>query len=457
MSALVKYWTFHKLNAQGKAIPEEITQAKIFILQQYPDRENQNTYSDAVIQRHLFGLFRNQNAIAEICLRCFISEQIKQICLNLEGKYGESHQFKWYDLLPFVLDDALNRPEQPETGEYISMATKVLQTFDPEQANLSTWTNRLVRSERNLNQFLLEHGVYLISDWAILNDTNPQQLHRIFKEFYNYNDGIIGDTIVLLKAYHEIYRQQRLAARKSGTRSKCSAPTPEQLQQISQIIGLSITPEKILNQLQNLAERLRKYRIFVRGGKIEQDSLDNQENHDIQNKFKQQQTTEFSDDSEQEAQEFLNRYRQQFLSCLETAIASVITQWLNKQKQPKKQQFLDALKLFHCQGLSMTDIASIIGLQQQYQVTRLIQLNNLRSDIQQKMLQDLRPQILEIASIYTDAEQLLKQEKQIEIALAEQLSSMFEEAKVEASTVKGQPLKSIFAQYLCRYLDSQEN
>lgn len=452
MSALVHYWQFNKLNIRGQVTVEEIAEAKSFIREECADIVNQISFSDAVIQRHLFTLFRKNDSIAEICLRCFISEQIKQICINLERQFGNSHQFNRYDLFPFVLDDTLDRPKQTKTREYTPMATKILQTFDPQQASLSTWTTRLVRYERNLNQFLLEHGLYLISDWAILNDTNPKQLQRILKEFHYLNDALITQASLLLEAYHTIYRQERLASRKAGIRGKCPAPTPEQLQQIAQFPGLSLNPEQILTQLQNLAEQLRKYRIFVRGGKLKQDSLDN---HDTLIKFEQEQIAKFSDNSEQETQgEFLNRYRRQFLSCLEKAIASVVTQWINKQKEPKKQQFLSALKLFHCQGSSMTEIASAIGLQAQYQVTRLMQLKNFRSDIQQQMLQELRQQILEIAAIYTDPQQLLKQEKQIEMALVEQVKSVIEQAGSEASMAKNQPLKSIFAQYLCRYLDS---
>jgi len=449
MGSLVKYWTFYQLNAQGRVINEEIPQAKSFIQQEYPDRGNQNTSSDAGIQRHLFGLFRNQDAIAEICLRCIISEQIKQICVKLECDFGKNHQFNRYDLLPYVLNDSLNSRKQTQTQS--STATRILQDFDPEKASLSTWTTRLVRYEPNLTQFLLERGVYLITDWAILNDTNPQQLHRILKEFHHLNDEMINPAISLLKAYHAIYRQERLAGRKVGSRSKCVSPTSEQLRKIAQVMGLSLTPEEILTQLQDLAAQIRERRVSVKTKKFGEDSLSDT---DIQSQVEKQQLVELFDDSEKEVVEFLHRYDQQFLNCLEKAIASVVTQWLNKQKPPKKQQFFEALKLFHCQGLSMSAIASVIGLQQQFQVSRLMQLKNFRSDIQQRMLQELRKQVIELATIYREPEKLIQQEEQINIALSEQIYAVFKSAETEASMAKDQPFKSIFSQYLCLYLDS---
>jgi cytochrome c-type biogenesis protein CcmH/NrfF len=450
MSAVVHYWQFNRLNSKGQITVEEIAEAKSLIQKQCSDIADRIPLSDTAMQRHLFALLRQGEPIAQICLRCFISEQIEQVCINLERQFGDSHQFDRYDLFPFVLDDTLDRSKLTLAKEYQSMATKILQTFDPQQASLSTWTTRLVRYEQNLNQFLLERGLYLISDWAILNDTKPRQLQRILKEFHHLDDPTIARSCLLLEAYHTIYRQARLEQRKTGNRGKCPAPTPTQLQKIAQFSQLSVTPEKMLTQLQVLAEQLREYRIFVRGGKLKQDSLDHP---DIQIKVEQQQVVNCPDDTAEG--EFLSRYRRQFSKALERAIASVVPQWLNRQKEPKKQQFLTALKLFHCQGYSMTEIASAIGLQAQYQVTRLMQLKNFRSDIRQQMLKELGGQILEMAAIYTDPERLLQREQQIEIALAEQVASAIEQA--EASLAKHQPSKSIFARSLCRYLHLREN
>lgn len=458
MIALIHYWQFNRLDGSGKVTIEEIPTAKSFINQQFPDLINQTTFADSVVQRHLFTLLHENDTtvclIAQICLRCFISEQIKQVCLSLERQFGNNHQFNRYDLFPFVLDDTLT-PGKPPKTEYRSMATKILQSFDPQQASLATWTTRLVRYESNLNHFLLERGVYLISDWAILNDTTPKQLQRIFKEFHHLSNTAIAQASRLLEAYHTIYRQERLANRKAGGRSKCPSPSLEQLQQIAALIGLSISEAKTLSQLQDLAQRLREYRIFVRGGKPKQESLDNP---DILIKVEHQQVTESEkSEVEQLQEEFLSRYRQQFLTCLEQAIAQVISKWLNQEKkEAKKQQFLTALKLFHCQGDSMQKIAESIGLDKQYQVTRLMQLKNFRSDIRQQMLKDLRHQVREMAVIYTDPNQLLQQDQQIETALDEQVTTLIEQAETEASTAKNSPLTSSFAQTLCRYLHLRE-
>lgn len=454
MNAPEHYWQFHQLNARGEVNSREVLAAKSFIQEQCADIIEKIPLAAAAMEQRLFTSMRQNNSTAEICLRCYISEQIRQVCLKLAEQFGENHQFKSSDLYPFVLDDIFESSRQSQPTEYRSMATKILQTFDPQKARLSTWTTRLVRSEVNLNQFLLEKGLYLISNWALLNDTSPQQLQRIFKDFHNLNEVAITQATRLLIAYHNVYRRARLASKATGNRSKCLDPTINQLQEMAEILEIATAPEILLDRLIDLAEKLRQYRIFIKGGKPKQDSWDNP---DIQMKVEKQQIDNNSDDGEQNLQgEFLTRYRQQFLSCLEQAITSVISQWLSKQKEPKKQQFLQALKLFHCQGLSMTAIAAEIGLQRQDQVTRLMQLKNFRADIQHKMLQELRQQVLEMAITYSDADQLIKQEQQIEAALTEQVESEINQAKSEASTAKNQPLTSLFSQYLCRCLDSQE-
>jgi hypothetical protein len=75
---------------------------------------------------------------------------------------------------------------------------------------------------------LLEHRVYLVSDWAILNDTNSKQLQRIFSQFHHLTSREIEQATQLLESYHAVYRAQRLLQRQAGTKGQCHPPTTEQ-------------------------------------------------------------------------------------------------------------------------------------------------------------------------------------------------------------------------------------
>lgn len=454
MSKVSHYWQFHQLNSQGKITVTIIDEAKLFIETHCADLINQNPFSDIAMQRRLVELMKTY-PVAEICLRCYISEQIKQGCLKLKRQFGENHQFNEFDLYPLVLDDILGKSK--ETG-YISLATKILQDFNPHKASLSTWTNRLLRSDPELTKFLLERDVYLISDWAILNDTKPRQLQRILLDFHNLSQSTLDQCITLLQAYHHVYRLERLSQRKSGGKGKCQPPLASQLEKIVELGKLSLTSAEVLTELEGLAELLRQYRIAIKIKKAKQVSWDNQGNADIEYnpieyQLEQKQLRDSEDLAELAQQEFLNRYRQQFLVSLETAISAVISRWQSKQKEAKKSQFITALKAYHCQGFSMTEIAPLIGLKKQYEVTRLLKLKDFRFDIQQEMLGILTEQIQFLASAYNDPNQLVQREQQIAIALEEQVANVIQEAKNEDRTNRKQPFKNILAQYICSYLD----
>jgi hypothetical protein len=121
-----------------------------------------------------------------------------------------------------------------------------------------------------------------------------------------------------------------------------------------------------------------------------------------------------------EQTEFLDSYRQQFLDCLDQAIAIVtekrVTKLERKESQ-KAQTFIRALQLFHCKELSMGEIAKEVNLQAQYHVSRLLNLKSFRADVQQECLVLLRDRVMEEAKAYTNPERLQAFRNQIEEAL----------------------------------------
>jgi len=121
------------------------------------------------------------------------------------------------------------------------------------------------------NAFLLEHEVYLVSDWAILNDTSSKQLQRILSQFHHLTSWEIQQAMQLLESYHAVYRAQRLRTRQAGVKG-CQPPTTEQLRQMQERLSTQtnrMCPETLLAQLEEMASRLRQYRLHVRGGSLE--------------------------------------------------------------------------------------------------------------------------------------------------------------------------------------------
>ena len=467
MKAISNYWNLVRLDSSGKLIINEINQAKNLIQQQFPHLIEAESIAHTTIQKDLVSLQNNQSDRLKFwsvrCLRCFISHQIKQICIQLEIQFGREHNFTRTELFIYTLNDTLNnfrddiKQIDNNPSKYKPLAVEILETFDPTKANLTTWTTRLVKQNRELQRFLLEQGVYLVSNWAILNDTNTKQVNKILSEFHNLTPKEIKESVALLASYHAIYRRDRLKNRQ-GKGGKCKTPSPEQLAQIATLLESSLkvtlAPEQVLFQLEQLANLLREYRIYARGGRRRQEqSLDNAE---INTEGLQAQVVTQEEDSGSNYSSFLQAYQQQFQQSLKQSIAEVITFKVSKfkgKKADKKPLYLNALELFHCQGKTMGEIAQIIGLQAQYQVTRLLKLKDLRADIRQKMLQIMGDWTVRQTKKFTDPQTLKDREQAIAEALGEQIDRIIEESEKEVSTAGNN--HSTLAKGICNYLDKK--
>lgn len=117
----------------------------------------------------------------------------------------------------------------------------------------------------------------------------------------------------------------------------------------------------------------------------------------------------------------------------------------------------------------MGEIAKIVNLQAQFQVSRLLQLKSFRADVQQQLLvllrelcfsAALRYRLSNEAKAFSDPERLQTLNQQIEEALEEQVSRVIEEAATEASTAtfaKNPITSSLFSERLCCHLDTRRN
>ena len=460
MKTTSKYWNLVRLDSSGKSQVTTIMRAKEFLIQQFSSLRELENVSDTLIQKSLMAVRAEGNKdsiMAERCLRCFISHQIKQACIQLEMQFGREHGFSRHDLFIYTLNDTLDNfrdsviAPQGTKSRYKPLAVEILETFTPDKANLSTWTTRYVKQNRELQQFLLEQGVYLISNWAILNDTNTKQVSKILSEFHNLTATEIEQASILLSSYHQVYRRDRLKNLQSKGK-KCSTPTTEQLGRIVNLIKQEAnSPEQTLAQLEQLANLLREYRIYVRGGKIKQESWDNPgiNSASIQSEL----TTVSERDEIVEGNDFGQSYQQQFQESLDRSIATVITHRLSKfkgKKAGKAQQFITALELFHCQGESMSAIAPKINLQAQYQVTRLLKLKELRVDISHQMLQLMKDWTMTQTKL-ADLNSLKQREQEIESALGSQIDLLLAEAEKEVSIADS--TQGVLAQRICDYLD----
>jgi hypothetical protein len=107
---------------------------------------------------------------------------------------------------------------------------------------------------------LKEHGLLMISDWALLNDTKPKQVERMLVKTFNWREALAAEMALIYEAYRSVY----LIGAISGGR--CADPTETQWQQMgeylyskTQSVTHSVTRnDDILKKLRDIAKMIRQ-------------------------------------------------------------------------------------------------------------------------------------------------------------------------------------------------------
>ncbi|MGB5973106.1 MAG: hypothetical protein WBG38_07295, partial [Nodosilinea sp.] len=401
---------------------------------------------DAQIQHRLIDIWQAKShdaALAELSLRCFISHQILMTCTGIVQRFGQAHSLDLDEMLALVLDD-IGQTRSASAPSYRSLALEILISYNPTKAKLNTWTARLVKNQPDVNRYLLDRGLYRISSWAILNDTSCDQLRRILTDYFGCTTGV-ESACDLLSQYHRVYRQERQRSRPS--RKLCLPPTESQLYRIA-----PASPKDTLERLTGLASQLRQYRIHVRRGiPFTVRAADVGSGIELENLADPQNTNLV--EWEPDAQAFLRTYRESLDEYLAQAIASCIQARVTqlKRRQPASvEAYLQALRLFHGEGLSMGKIAARIGRQNQVQVTRLLQLTQLRASVQDRLLPRLQKRVQTHCLRYVSVEHLERISTSLNQLVAEEVGNLLQASA--AATQSDRRCQNLFSQHVCEAL-----
>ena len=434
------YWQLMRLDSSGRCVGQELVEVRRWLAAAFPKQLEQLANQELQLQHALVDTYRSGASdapLAQLSLRCFISHQIRQVCMGLANRFGEGYGFTAADLFPLVLDD-----DGRVASSYQPLSLQILTSYDPTQARLSTWTSRLVKNHPELDRALLERGLYRASDWAILNDTRLEQLQRILRKYHLCSESEVTQASQLLQGYHQVYLRARIEQRRSSGRSRCQDPTPEQLRQMAP----GCPAKEVLRQLKRLAAQLRQYRIHVRGGTPALFG----EAIDWERVPHQPAVVAPSGEDDQEA--FLGGYRQVLQQCLDGVLATAIEANMTRLKQrqpPRDQAYVRGLQLFHCEGLSMGNLASQVGLSSQVQVNRLLQLKRLRADVRHLLIPRLHQQVRDQAQAYIPPERLQQIDQTLEHLMVERVDAIIGAAATEAQAPKRSG-QSLFSQQLCQ-------
>jgi 2-oxo-4-hydroxy-4-carboxy--5-ureidoimidazoline (OHCU) decarboxylase len=437
MDELAKYWTLIRINPAGGYRAEKLAIAQTYFAQNLNDLNEPRRIEQFLIQAYQSG-----SVEAELCLRCFISHCTIQECMSLVHQFGQYYQFNEFDVLTYVLDD-----DGSPIRSYVPLSRKILESFNPAIATLNTWATRLVRQNQELNQFFKQQGLFLMSDWAILNNVQPKRLQKVLKERFYWSADAIQTALLHLESYHAVYLSDRLEA---GNQGRCKEPTAEQLKRMATYLNAKTNqtfgPNQVQKQLLAIAECVRQHRL----NRHQTESIEDQT---TQGKAERQQLSNSSaDELDQAMDEFLLRYRMQFIKCLSASIESVVENYAGRLQNQKAEQFRTALHLLYCKRITMTQIAEQLDLKRQDNVARLLKLKTLRTDIGLHMLQELKQDISEITQTFAKPEQLAQFAETIDAALRDQIDALLEKDAQQAKTPKAYQRDNLFAEQLCALL-----
>lgn len=493
-----RYFIQVRLLPSGSLKQVEICAAEAFLQRQFPKLTEATDLSHQEIQRRLVLVMQssftsdtsnysevysgtdsspisdatNDARLAESCLRCFVSHYISLVCIELEQRFRAQSGFRAVDVLPHVLSDTnpykskqdyeksyqqdyIARKNDQLEAEFtaskdykfqVPLAIHIVHTFDPNKGNLIAWTKLLTLQHRELNRVLAEYGIHRQTDWAILNHHTPARVKRLLS-------GILTDTeiqsmSVVLESYHAIYRSARSCLKQAG--KPCKDPDQAQLEAMVHDLekrGVGYSPEQVMQTLQALALKLR-YRQPESG----EEFLRNRSQSDSA--------------AEEREQELFLQYQQELLrECLNQAVKQVLDEHLNhlRQKKPQKsskklptdQLFLEAMRLFYCEGKSMTEIAPMIGRQQEYQVSRLLELKTLREQIREPWLNLTCNRVSCLLAACIGSEQSNQRQQQLDQLMAMQIEQIIAEDETN-SYRRQRAANTVFADGFRNYLMSQD-
>ncbi|NEQ31662.1 MAG: hypothetical protein F6K04_11760 [Leptolyngbya sp. SIO4C5] len=449
------YWQQIRLTSGGdiKRLVQPAAQAFLRRLEAELDSDSP---SERTLQQRLMTAYCSSSpdqALAEACLRNFITHVLHQRCLTLASRFGRGQfnpngliaqtPFTAIELFCCVFESPLaSSPTQEETDRefYDPLITKILTSFDPDKGSLATWCTTRFQGSRAVKRFLREHGIVLETDWQLLCRIRLGKLQRLLTAA-NCTTAEIEAHIQLLTAFHNVYRTQLDEQRQANpSRRPYPAPTEQQLLQISHSLSLP-TPA----DAPTLRRRLKQLAQYVRQDRCRGPSSPK--------------TATSAVTPDRAVEELLESYCQ---PCLVQAVEQTVEQRLVHLQQKRKgatkaDQFLQALTLFYCESQPMKEIAAVVGLRDQPSVSRLLKRDDLQADIRRQVLDCLLQRVCALATAAQSPARLQRLDQQISAFLEPYVEGLIAADQREGYTSKHRQMTSAYATQLCHCATARRN
>ncbi|MBW4511121.1 MAG: hypothetical protein KME64_32095 [Scytonematopsis contorta HA4267-MV1] len=437
------------------------------------DEENKQTLAT------LLNTFKNhpnirERALAGLCLRCYISQIIINVCRRL-AVCNTKRIFTYTDLLPFVLNDDGKTLITVDTTGKIQLVlnpddttrpldkkaefynVEILKKYNPDtnnKLNLNNWIYKLIPQQPELRLFLWEHGQNIPGKWSLLCTHISRQL-----EFH-----LTEKDYQIIQIFHSVYRRDR---RNSQAKGFCKEPTSEQIQEMLDLLAkqnIDISPKQLKNQLENIAEIVHQDTVSKKIGIPKTELVNISDAYEELENISKYDLAKFSsydpDLVEIERYQFLQFLQNSFEEVLYDSIAETINErydYLKKSKAYKSfsAKFIEGLQFLYQDNYSLGEIAKMWDVPQ-FTAARVFKLTDFLDKCREKTLQKFLSKLLSDKIFQPIEENQITPDNldYLSEAIREFLDSKtFTSAKTEMLASKKAIKKSIFAQFLCRHLN----
>ncbi len=425
MDTLSQYSQILRLKSSGTIEPKNCPDAYNYLVTQYTEfselATNQDHQNLQILLKQELGHY---SMIAALCLRCYVSGIILFVCQNIVRRYKQRYGIQLVEIASILLtddgtlnldikrvDDKLsihtpNVQHKHQNDRFQPLSYKVLEKFDPQQSTLSHWTTRITRQSPELRDFLKkEYNILLISHWALLNSTTPKALKGILTRYFNFSETHpqpLNEALSVLSVYRSVY----LSSYQNRRKALCPDPTRQQYWQMTELLtddffrsclknldlptdNPKLANDVILNaKIDYIQERVFQIAMILRNHRLK-----------IYPAIEVA-TSSQSDSDDSEA----------FAPFLKKAIRSIIQNRLNNSHIPQKNRdnFLTILHLTYVENKTQEEIANTLGLTDQTNVAKLLNMTKLTSGLACHMLTHLKNDVPTIAVACQNPDQLLK-------------------------------------------------
>ena len=194
-------------------------------------------------------------------LRCRVSHPLEAWLRWTHSRYRESHGLDLTAMASYALDDTGSlslrtgvKTSAPFTyAEIASLPTglispfsaEVIRTYDPLLCGLPHWARLKIQAHNGLKAYFKEHGLLLISDWALLRHSSQRRVQEACS-FHLRSSSALNRLLGLHQRYRPLYDEAKAEYKAQAGKSSGWQPEISFLRQLAPEVDPFTTKEELL-------------------------------------------------------------------------------------------------------------------------------------------------------------------------------------------------------------------